>query len=70
MLQRQMGDRAPRLNEVRAETEGYDAAFLADVCAKVEREYERVKQSNGATRATPWSMVKNQLAQKRTRIVR
>jgi hypothetical protein len=70
MLQRQMGDRAPRQHEVRTETEGCDAAFLAEVCAKVEREYLRLKQRNGLTRATPWSMVKNQLSQKRNRFVR
>lgn len=62
-LQRQMGSRAPRQNEVRTVTEGFDAAFLDDLCFRLESEYRR--KGAAAGRTDPWKRIQSILLQQR-----
>jgi hypothetical protein len=64
MLQRLMGDRAPRKHEIREATAGIDPAELAQICFQVERSFQN-NRLNG--RADPWRVTQQALGRARGR---
>lgn len=66
LLQREMGERAPKLHEVRTATDGMDPQRLIEICHKVEAEVRRRQGTSAADRVTPWAITQNYLRQVRT----
>ncbi len=67
MLQRALGDRAPRKHEVRTLTEGLDPRELDQIAFHVEREYQRRRSVNANGHADPWRMVQDAVRRARAR---
>ncbi|MDP9363670.1 MAG: hypothetical protein M3Q10_05500 [Chloroflexota bacterium] len=66
MLQRTMGDRAPRKHQVRELTAGLDPRDLDQLCHQIERAVH-MSNGNGARRPDPWYMVQREIGKLRTR---
>jgi hypothetical protein len=68
MLQRTLGDRAPRKHQVRELTAGIDPRDLDRLCHQIERAVQmHPSAGNGARRPDPWYMVQREIGKLRAR---